>query len=190
MAPKIAIVFYSMYGQIKTLAEAEARGIKAVGGQVDIYQKFSLKMYAPPKSEYAVAVPDTLKEYDTVLFGVPTRFGNFPAQWKAFWDATGGIWAAGYLAHHGTIYVPLGYKTVFSLLSNIDELRGGSPWGEGTFVGADGSWQPTEIKLNLADEQGKALYEAVSKVSFASGRHREAHKSNEGPCGLPKCTIL
>ncbi|KAL4862586.1 hypothetical protein BDV12DRAFT_41975 [Aspergillus spectabilis] len=203
MAPKIAIVFYSMYGHIKTLAEAEARGIKAAGGQVDIYQieetlpqEVLTKMYAPSKSEYAVAVPDTLKEYDAVLFGVPTRFGNFPAQWKAFWDATGGIWAAGgywgkyaglfvssgtpgggqestclaamsTLAHHGMIYVPLGYKTVFPLLSNMDELHGGSPWGAGTFAGADGSRQPTEIELSLAEEQGKAFYEAVSKVSFS-----------------------
>ncbi|KAB8067635.1 flavo protein-like protein [Aspergillus leporis] len=191
-----------MYGHIKTLAEAEARGIKAAGGQVDIYQieetlpqEVLTKMYAPPKSEYPVAVPDTLKEYDAVLFGVPTRFGNFPAQWKAFWDATGGIWAAGgywgkyaglfvssgtpgggqestclaamsTLAHHGMIYVPLGYKTVFPLLSNMDELHGGSPWGAGTFAGADGSRQPTEIELSLAEEQGKAFYEAVSKVSF------------------------
>ena len=27
--------------------------------------------------------------------GVPTRFGNFPAQWKAFWDSTSGLWAGG-----------------------------------------------------------------------------------------------
>ncbi|KAL6232392.1 hypothetical protein BDW75DRAFT_217894 [Aspergillus navahoensis] len=152
-------------------------------------------MYAPPKSEYPVAVPDTLKEYDAVLFGIPTRFGNFPAQWKAFWDATGGIWAAGgywgkyaglfvstgtpgggqestclaamsTLAHHGMIYVPLGYKTVFPLLSNLDEIHGGSPWGAGTFAGADGSRQPTDLELSLAEEQGKAFYKAVSMVSF------------------------
>lgn len=38
MAPKIAIVFYSMYGHIKTLAEAEKKGIEAAGGTVDLYQ--------------------------------------------------------------------------------------------------------------------------------------------------------
>ncbi|KAL5364225.1 putative NADH-quinone oxidoreductase [Aspergillus floccosus] len=203
MAPKVAIVFYSMYGHIKALAEAEAKGIEAAGGQVDIYQigetlsqEVLTKMYAPPKSETPIAVPDTLKDYDAVLFGIPTRFGNFPTQWKAFWDATGGIWAAGgywgkyaglfvssgtpgggqestclaamsTLAHHGMIYVPLGYKTVFPLLSNMDEPHGGSPWGAGTFAGADGSRQPTEIELSIAEAQGKAFYEAVSKVSFA-----------------------
>jgi NAD(P)H dehydrogenase (quinone) len=38
------------------------------------------------------------------------------------------------LAHHGIIYVPLGYKTTFALLANLDEVRGGSPWGAGTFA--------------------------------------------------------
>jgi NAD(P)H dehydrogenase (quinone) len=33
------------------------------------------------------------------------------------------------LAHHGFIYVPLGYKTVFGQLTNISEVHGGSPWG-------------------------------------------------------------
>ena len=38
------------------------------------------------------------------------------------------------LAHHGIIYVPLGYKTTIPLLSNLEEVHGGSPWGGGTFV--------------------------------------------------------
>lgn len=121
------------------------------------------KMHAPPKSDYPVAEPDKLLGYDAVLFGIPTRYGNFPAQWKAFWDKTGGIWASGgfwgkyaglfvstgtqgggqestalasmsTLSHHGFVYVPLGYKTVFPLLSNLDEVHGGSAWGAGTFA--------------------------------------------------------
>jgi hypothetical protein len=32
-------------------------------------------------------------------------------------------------AHHGFLYVPLGYKTVFGQLTNISEVHGGSPWG-------------------------------------------------------------
>lgn len=121
------------------------------------------KMHAPPKSNYPVATVETIKDYSAVLFGIPTRYGNFPAQWKAFWDRTGGIWAAGgywgkyaglfvstgtlgggqestciaamsTLAHHGFIYVPLGYKTVFPMLANLDEVHGGSAWGAGTFA--------------------------------------------------------
>lgn len=46
------------------------------------------QMHAPPKSEYPVIDAETLQKYDAFLFGIPTRYGNFPAQWKAFWDTT------------------------------------------------------------------------------------------------------
>ena len=121
-------------------------------------------MHAPPQSsDIPLITPDILEGYDGFLFGIPTRYGNFPAQWKTFWDATGGKWQTGAywgkyagvfvstatpgggqestviaslstLAHHGIIYVPLGYKTVFPILGNLSEIRGGSPWGAGTFA--------------------------------------------------------
>ncbi|GLI81328.1 flavodoxin-like fold protein [Penicillium ochrochloron] len=202
MAPKIAIVYYSMYGHIQKLAEAEKKGIEAAGGQATIYQiaetlseEVLAKMHAPAKSAYPIAEPTDLLEYDAVLFGVPTRYGNFPAQWKTFWDKTGSIWASGgywgkyagvfvstgtlgggqestviasmsTLAHHGFIYVPLGYKTAFPLLANLEEVHGGSAWGAGTFAGADGSRQPTALELQIAETQGKSFYEAVSKVNY------------------------
>ncbi|EON64303.1 minor allergen Alt a 7 [Coniosporium apollinis CBS 100218] len=204
MAPKVAIVFYSMYGHIKQLAEAEKRGIEAAGGTCTFYQipetlsdDVLAKMHAPPKSTDIETLhdPSTLEQYDAFLFGIPTRYGNFPAQWKAFWDKTGHQWQTGgywgkyagifvstatpgggqestvisamsTLAHHGIIYVPLGYKTTFALLANLDEVRGGSPWGAGTFAAPDGSRQPTKNELELAEKQGHAFYTAVSKVNF------------------------
>lgn len=121
-------------------------------------------MHAPPKDDSikTLSDPQTLLEYDAFLFGVPTRYGNMPAQWKTFWDMTGGIWQTGgywgkyaglfistgtmgggqestalammsTLTHHGLIYVPLGYKTTFHILGDLSEVRGGSPWGAGTF---------------------------------------------------------
>ncbi|KAJ5648637.1 hypothetical protein N7490_005009 [Penicillium lividum] len=202
MAPRVAIVFYSLYGHIQKLAEAELKGITAAGGTADIYQVEETlsedvlkKMHAPPKSSYPTIDVHKLLEYDAVLFGIPTRYGNFPAQWKAFWDRTGSIWASGgywgkyagmfistgtmgggqestaiasmsTLAHHGFIYVPLGYKNVFPLLANLDEIHGGSPWGAGTFAGADGSRQPTSLELEIAENQGKDFWKAVSKVQL------------------------
>ncbi|KAK4550183.1 Minor allergen Cla h 7 [Oleoguttula mirabilis] len=205
MAPKIAIVFYSTWGHVKTLAEAEAKGIKAAGGTCDLYQieetlsdEVLTSMYAPPKdtSIPTLSDPKTLEQYDAFLFGIPTRFGNYPAQFKAFWDKTGGQWQnGGYwgkyaglfistatpgggqestaiaamstFAHHGMIYVPLGYKTTFALLAELTEVRGGSPWGAGTFAGPDGSRQPSQKELELAEAQGKMFYETVAKVNFA-----------------------
>lgn len=203
MAPKIAIVFYSLYGHIQKLAEAEKKGIESAGGQADIFQiaetlpeDILAKMHAPPKSSIPVVEPAKLLEYDGILFGIPTRYGNFPAQWKTFWDATGSIWATGgywgkyaglfvssgtmgggqestaiaamsTLTHHGFLYVPLGYKTTFPKLANLEEIHGGSPWGAGTFAAADGSRQPTELELSIAEAQGHAFYEHLSKVNFA-----------------------
>lgn len=134
------------------------------------------KMKAPPKPDYPIIVPNELPKFDAYLFGIPTRYGNFPAQWKvgtrysvrcvarelissrvlkAFWDATGALWVKGALmgkfagvfvstgtpgggqeatvmnslstlTHHGMIFVPLGYNSItFSLLSNLEEVRGG-----------------------------------------------------------------
>ncbi|KAB8211821.1 protoplast secreted protein 2 precursor [Aspergillus parasiticus] len=203
MAPRVAIVFYSMYGHIERLAQAELKGIQAAGGNADVYQieetlpaEVLEKMHAPPKSSIPVIKPEQLLAYDAVLFGIPTRFGNFPAQWRAFWDRTGGIWASGgywgkyaglfvstgtqgggqestalaamsTLAHHGFIYVPLGYKTAFPLLTNLNEIHGGSAWGAGTFSDADGSRQPSELELSIAETQGKSFYEHVSRLNSA-----------------------
>lgn len=202
MAPKVAIVFYSLYGHIKQLAEAEKAGLKKAGIEADIFQvpetlpeEVLTKMHAPPKSDYPVVDPKTLESYDAFLFGIPTRYGNFPAQWKAFWDSTGGQWASGgywgkyagvfvssgtlgggqestaiaamsTLTHHGIIYVPLGYATAFGQLANLSEVHGGSPWGAGTFAGADGSRQPTALELELATIQGESFGKAISKVNF------------------------
>jgi len=40
------------------------------------------KMHAPPKPDYPVISPAELAQFDGILCGIPTRYGNFPAQWK------------------------------------------------------------------------------------------------------------
>ncbi|KAL6711988.1 flavodoxin-like fold protein [Coniothyrium glycines] len=201
MAPKIAIVYYSMYGHIKQLADAELKGIREAGGDASLFQveetlpqEVLTKMHAPPKPDVPILTdPAQLEEFDGILFGIPTRYGNMPAQFKTFWDKSGKQWQQGSfwgkyagvfvstgtqgggqestvvssmstLVHHGFIYVPLGYKTTFALLANLDEVHGGSPWGAGTFAAGDGSRQPTQLELSIATEQGKAFYQAVAKA--------------------------
>jgi len=39
-------------------------------------------LHAPAKPDYPVIAPADLANYDAFLFGVPTRYGTFPAQWK------------------------------------------------------------------------------------------------------------
>ncbi|KAF8916914.1 flavoprotein-like protein [Mucidula mucida] len=200
MAPKIAIVIYSMYGHIGKLAESVQAGIKEAGGNATIYQipetlpESVLKaMHAPDKPNYPIMDAATLATFDAFIIGIPTRYGNFPGQWKAFWDTTGKLWASGALAgkygglfvstaglgggqestalasmstfaHHGIVYVPLGYSQTFGQLTSLTEAHGGSPWGAGTLAGTDGSRQPSALELEIATIQGKQFYGVVSKA--------------------------
>ncbi|CUS21019.1 LAQU0S02e03906g1_1 [Lachancea quebecensis] len=201
---KIAIITYSMYGHIDTLAKSIQKGVQAAGGQADLFrveetlpEEVLEKMSAPSKPDIPIATTQVLEEYDAFLFGVPTRYGNVPAQWAAFWDQTGGLWVKGalqgkpaglfvstgsygggqeitiktcmtYLVHHGLIYIPLGYKNVFAELSNVEEIHGGSAWGAGTLAGADGSRQPSELELRMAVAQGKSFYEVAQHFPLSA----------------------
>jgi len=203
MAPKVAIVYYSMYGHVAQLAKAEQEGLKKAGIEADLYQvaetlpqEVLTKMYAPPKDASIPTIDaDTLEKYDAFLFGIPTRYGNFPAQWKTFWDTTGKQWQTGgywgkyagifvstgsqgggqettalqalsTLAHHGIIYIPLGYKQTIAQLGNVNEVHGGTAWGAGTLSGLDGSRQPSALELEVATIQGTSFGEHLNKITF------------------------
>ncbi|TMW62510.1 hypothetical protein Poli38472_005128 [Pythium oligandrum] len=196
----VAIVYYSTYGHIVKLAEAVKEGANKVEGvTATIYQVPETlsedvlnKMHAPPKADYPIATPDTLKEADGILFGFPTRFGSQPAQVKSFFDSTGALWATGalvgkaaglffstgslgggqettafstlpFFAHQGLTFVPLGYRS--PLLSNLKEVHGGSPWGAGVLAGADGSRQPSELELEVAKVQGESFARVAKKLA-------------------------
>ena len=199
MAPKVAIIIYSTYQHITTLAQQVKQGVQQASGDATILQiaetlpkDILQKMHAPPKQDFPVASPQTLTEYDAFLFGFPTRFGTFPAQVKAFWDATGSLWASGALhgkpygmfvstatpgggteatilnsisvpSHHGMVYVPLGYKNTFPLAAKMDELHAGSAYGASTFAAPDGSRQPSKLELEVAEIQGRSFYEIAKK---------------------------
>lgn len=86
------------------MAEAVKKGIESEGGHATILQVAETlpedvlaKMHAPPKPAYPIASPADLLEYDAYLFGISTRYGGFPAQFKAFFDASGQLWQAGQL---------------------------------------------------------------------------------------------
>ncbi|KAK9238655.1 flavoprotein-like protein [Lipomyces kononenkoae] len=182
MAPKVAIVIYSMYGHTATLAEAEKAGIEKAGGSATIYQipetlseDVLTKMHAPPKPDYPIASASTLTEYDAFLFGVPTRYGNFPGQWKAFWDTTGSIWAKGGLAGKYVGQFVAGSSpgggqevTVLNSLSTYVHhgliFSMGHHLGAGTFSCPDGSRQPTNLEKETATIQGETFYNIVAKA--------------------------
>jgi len=149
-------------------------------------------MHAPEKpSDIPVATIEVFENYDAFLFGIPTRYGSAPSQWIDFWGQTGGLWAKGtlsgkpagifvstgtpgggqettvrnslnYLAHHGMPYIPLG--SPIPDMFNLEEFHGGSPWGAGTYAGADGSRLPNKIELTVATTQGQTFTKSAIKI--------------------------
>ncbi|OMO84309.1 NADPH-dependent FMN reductase [Corchorus olitorius] len=152
-------------------------------------------MKVPPKDpEIPEIKAAELTEADGVLFGFPTRYGCMAAQMKAFFDSTGQLWKeqslsgkpAGFfvstgtqgggqettawtaitqLAHHGMLFVPIGY-TFGAGMFKMDSIRGGSPYGAGVYAG-DGTREPTETELSLAEHQGKYMASVVKRLSQA-----------------------
>ncbi|MDD5678921.1 MAG: NAD(P)H:quinone oxidoreductase [Kiritimatiellae bacterium] len=109
MITKIQIVFYSMYGHIYQLAEAEASGAREVQGcAVELYQtpelvpdnileKSGAKSARSKFAHIPAAEPDRFAEADAIIFGTPTRFGNMCAQMRNLLDQTGSLWIKGAL---------------------------------------------------------------------------------------------
>ena len=52
------------------------------------------------------------------------------------------------------------------IYTSLTPYFSGSPWGAGTFAGADGSRTATKLELDIAEAQGKHFWETVSKVNF------------------------
>ncbi|KAL5579201.1 hypothetical protein UlMin_011643 [Ulmus minor] len=199
MATKIYIVYYSTYGHVARLAEEIQKGAASVEGvepklwQVPetLSEEALGKMGAPPKSEVPIITPSELADADGFIFGFPTRFGMMAAQFKAFFDATGGLWRTQQLAgkpagifystgsqgggqettpltaitqlvHHGMVFVPIGY-TFGAGMFEMGNIKGGSPYGAGTFAG-DGTRQPTELELQQAFHHGKYFAGIAKKL--------------------------
>ena len=95
--PKILVLYYSMYGHVETMAAAIAEGARSVEG-ADVTVKRVPETMTPDvakrngaKLDQAapVATPAELTDYDAIIFGTPTRFGNMAAQMQLL-DQTGG----------------------------------------------------------------------------------------------------
>ncbi len=196
---KVLVLYYSTYGHIETMAKAVAEGIRQVDGAEAVIKRVpelmprevAEKAGAKLDQEAPIADPAELTDYDAIIVGTPTRFGNMASQMRNFWDQTGGHWMNGgligkvgsvftstatgggnettilstqvTLMHHGMVIVGIPYSA--KELLEIDERRGGSPYGAGTMALGDGSRQPGEKELALARFQGRHVAEIAKKLS-------------------------
>lgn len=203
---KILILYYSMYGHVSLLANQIASGACSVSG-VEVTLKrvpeiMDQDAYANAggvtEADVPVATVAELAEYDAIIFGTPTRFGNMASQMRSYLDQTGGLWMSRALVgkigsvfvststgagnettitsfhttllHHGMIVVGVPYTV--DGLSDVSAARGGSVLGAGYLSGADGTKPPTDAELAIAYGQG-AHVAKVAKT-FVNGRKEES----------------
>jgi len=198
---KVLVLYYSSYGHIETMAGAVAEGVGEAGAEVVVKrvpelvpEEIAVKSGFKLDQAAPIATVAELPEYDAIILGVPTRFGNMPAQMKNFLDQTGGLWAQGkligkvgsvftatasqhggqestilsthtVLLHHGMVIVGLPYS--FAGQTGVAEVTGGSPYGASTIADGDGSRQPSENELAGARFQGRHVAQLASKLKSA-----------------------
>jgi NAD(P)H dehydrogenase (quinone) len=196
---KVLVLYYSSYGHIEAMAEAVAEGARSVEGTVVDVKRVpelvpdEVAAAAHIKVDQAapIAAPDELANYDAIIFGTPTRFGNMAAQMRNFLDQTGSLWFANALVgkvgsvfcstasqhggqettitsfhttllHHGMVIVGLPYT--FKGNSEMGEISGGTPYGATTLAGNDGSRMPSENELAGARFQGNHVAQIAGKL--------------------------
>ena len=197
------ILYYSSYGHIEAMANAQAEGARRVPDSTVIVKRvpelvptdlakasgFRLDQPAP------IATPDELEQYDAIIFGTPTRFGNMAAQMRNFLDQTGALWARGALVgkvgsvfcstasqhggqettitsfhltlfHQGMVVVGLPYTC--KDLATMREITGGTPYGASCVTGGGPELRmPTALELEICRYQGEHVTRIASQ--FVAG---------------------
>jgi NAD(P)H dehydrogenase (quinone) len=196
---KVLVLYYSAWGHIEQMAYAAAEGAREAGAEVVVKRvpelvplevaqnaHYKLDQQAP------IATVEELADYDAIIFGTGTRYGNMTAQMKNFLDQTGSLWASGALvgkvgsvftssgSQHGgqesTIltfhpvllhlgFIVVGLPYAFAGQMGVDEIKGGSPYGASTITGPDGSRQPSKVELDGARYQGRHVAQIATKLA-------------------------
>jgi len=187
----ILVLYYSSWGHVEQLALAQADGARRVADTRVAVKRVPelVPLEVARASGYlldqpaAVAEPGELGDYDAIIFGTPTRFGNMCAQMRNFLDQTGPLWARNALIgkvgsvfsctqsqhggqettitsfhstllHHGMIIVGLPYTAPG--ITTMREVTGGTPYGASSITGAgDEMRMPSELELGMCRFQGE-----------------------------------
>jgi len=197
--PRILVLYYSSYGHIETMARAVAEGAGSVeGAEVSVKRVRELVPDEVARGagmqldqDAPFADPAELGDYDAIVVGTPTRFGNMAAQMRNFWDQTGPLWLKNALLgkvgsaftstasqhggqemtitsthttllHHGMIIVGLPYSWAGN--AQMEEISGGTPYGASTIAGADGSRRPSANELEGARYQGRLVAQTAADL--------------------------
>ncbi len=196
---KVLVLYYSTWGHVERMAQEVAEGARSVQGIEVTVKRVPETM--PPETAAAIhakadqaapiAKPEELADYDAIIFGTPTRFGNMCGQMRNFLDQTGSLWQQGKLVgkvgsvfvstatqhggqettitsfhttlfHHGMVVIGVPYAC--TQLTNMDEITGGTPYGASTLSKGDGSRMPSANELAVAKFQGQHVATIAKKL--------------------------
>lgn len=174
----VLVLYYSSYGHIETMAYAVAEGARAAGAKAFVKRVPELVSHEIARAsgykldqEAPIAQIEELRQYDAIIFGTGTRFGNMTAQMKNFIDQMGPLWTSGALVgkvgsvfsssgtqhggqestiltfhpvllHLGMVIAGLPYS--FQAQTGVEEVMGNTPYGASTIV------DPTATVVRLA----------------------------------------
>jgi NAD(P)H dehydrogenase (quinone) len=106
---KVLVVYYSMYGHVRGMADAVAEGARDVPG-VEValrrvpetlsdqaLQALGALEAQKRLADVPVCTTEELAGADAIIFGTPTRYGNMCGQMRQFLDGTGQLWVRGAL---------------------------------------------------------------------------------------------
>ena len=199
---KILVLYYSMTGNVYRMAQLVAEGARAAGAEVaiktvpelapaeTIQADETLRRAREAQADVPVAEPEELADYDAIIVGTPTRFGNMAAQMRSLWDRTGGLWAKGALVgkpvgvfcstasmhggqettlvasmltflHHGMIVVGVPYSVAELLTTNA----GGTPYGPSHVSGQPPTAPITNEEAAICRALGRRVAEVAEKLS-------------------------
>ncbi|MCM2535331.1 NAD(P)H:quinone oxidoreductase [Neobacillus pocheonensis] len=191
---KLAVIYYSMGGTNYQLSQWAAEGAKEAGAEVKVLKVPELapqsviegnpgwKAHVEATKDVPEVKLEDLEWADAIIFSVPTRFGNMPAQMKQFLDTTGGLWFNGKLVNKvvsamSSAQNPHGGQeaTILSLYTTMyhwgaivaapgytDPVTfgaGGNPYGTSVTVGQDGKM--------IEDVQAAVKHQAKRTVTVA-----------------------
>jgi len=200
----VLVLYYSSYGHVEIMARAQAEGAARVPKTRVVVKRVPelVPLEICQTSGFVldqaadIAVSDELAQYDAIIFGTPTRFGNMASQMRSFLDQTGVLWGQGALVgkvgsvfcstasqhggqettitsfhltllHHGMIVV--GLPNTFKDLTTMREITGGSPYGASCVTGGGAEARmPSALELDMCRFQGEHVTRISSRLVAGS----------------------
>ena len=189
---EILVLYYSVGGSVRRMAELIASGIERVPGAAarlrtvpKVFEKNPIPDEGAPYAELA-----DLEQCAGLALGSPTRFGNMAAPLKHFLDGTSLLWQRGALAgkpacvftssatlHGGqettlvSMMLPLLHHGMLVMgipptEAQLDATKsGGTPYGASHVSGFTDDRPVSDAERTLAIAQGKRLAELALKLA-------------------------